>query len=241
MLTWCVRRIMVLGDTTVPGSHILLTASHIRDLHYIINQYGHADFAFGAFSTALFSALIQINHLRLRASRAGPTRTQTLTQEAFAVLQHIIDFSPETWASSKSCSRTDWLILGKVYRAAVVLYCICSLQSLGVLPESPSLMATRETHRQVLHALLSERMKHARFTLFVFWPTLVLGAEGGPQRRGFVHQQMDRVSFHMGTSMPLVAKAVLDDFWASGKTGWEDCFDREYGFLAALTVERSKV
>lgn len=78
----------------------------------------------------------------------------------------------------------------------------------------------------------------------MLWPLVMLGMEavhGGAAMRSFVAKELPELSRHIGTYVPLTAKAVLEKFWASGETRWDACFDRPYAFAAQIAVDLSGV
>lgn len=193
---------------------------------------------------ALFAEIIKINHLRMRATTLASTGAQNLSQEAYAALGRVHDFSPEGWVESKPSSKGDWLLLGKVYQAAVAIYCISSLQSLSVLPPTSSLKARCATHGHLLQALVNEAMSSPRIKGFMLWPLALLGTEavrGGAAMRAFVTRHLTDLSHHVGMSSPLTAKGVLERFWASGEAHWDACFDRPYLLVTQIAVDVSRI
>lgn len=221
-----------------------MTTLHHKELDLILEQYGGGVFAFQMCPPPLFAEIIKINHFRARASKHEPTGAEDLTQEAYGILSRIHSFSPEQWAESKPSSKEDWMLLGNVYQAAVALYCISSLQSLWVLPLAPSLRALCTTHGQFLQVLLSEALSSPRLNRFLLWPLVVLGMEavnGGAAIRAFVRKQLPEMSRYIGTYVPLMARDVLERFWASGETRWDACFDRPYVFATQIGVDISRM
>lgn len=192
----------------------------------------------------LFTEIIRVNHLRMQAARGGLTRAENLSQDAYEILNRIHGFSPEQWAESKPSSNDDWIRLGNIYRTAVALYCISSLQNLSVLPQAPSLRTQCTTNGRVLQVLLSEALSSPKVKRFMVWPLVVLGVEavhGGAAVRAFVGKQLLELGRHAGTHAPLMAKGVLERFWLSGETGWDSCFDRPYAFTTTLAVDISRI
>ena len=192
----------------------------------------------------LFGEIIKINDIRMRATKYESTGAEDLSHEAYRSLSHIHEFSPEQWAESKPSSKEDWMLVGKVYQAAVTLYCIYSLQSLSVLPQSSSLRACCTTYSQLLQVLLTEALSSPRIKRFMLWPLVLLGmaaVNGGTAMRHFVEKQLPEMSRHVGTYVPLTAKGILERFWASGETRWDACFDRPYVFATQIAVDLSRI
>jgi hypothetical protein len=219
-------------------------SSQLKDIEYILTKYAGTNFSFSTFPTPLFAELIRVNHLRVEALKPDAAAETDLTYEAYKIIGRIDGFIPENWVQSKPSSHEDWLVIGTVYQAAVTLYSICSLQSLSVIPMSNFMSERRATQRQLLHVLLYKALLCPKFKNHLFWPLVVLGMEavnGDDALRAFVREQLAEQSRWMGTSVPLVAKDAVERFWSSGKTKWEDCFDKPYGFVSNLTLDKSKL
>jgi hypothetical protein len=234
------RSVTVIGNTTCPVSDLTMTSSQLNTLDLFLDQYGAAASPYQMCPLPLFAEIVKINNLRMRATQYDATLAENLSQEAYRVLECIHSFSPDQWATSKAASKEDWMLIGKVYQAAVALYCILSLQSLSVLPATPKLRAHCTTHGQLLQSLLEEGLSSPKIKLFMIWPLVLLGVEavhGGPAMRGFVRKKLPQLSCDLGTYIPLTAKRVLELFWESGKTDWDACFDIPYAFTTQLAVD----
>lgn len=222
-----------------------MTNFHLDELDFILDQYGTGVFPFQMCPPSLFAEIIKINHLRMRAIKYEPNGIEdNLSQAAYRILIRIQEFSPEQWAESKPLSKQDWVLLGDAYRSAMFLYCISSLQSLSILPLNYSLRACCAAQGQHLQELLSPALSSPRTNRFMLWPLVLLGVEsvnGGAAMRAFVGKQLSDLSYHLGSCVPLVAKGVLERFWASGETRWDACFDRPYAFSSQIAVDISQI
>lgn len=185
----------------------------------------------------LFGEVARINCLRAQAVAGDNDEAQ----EAYEMLNRIHNFSPEQWAESKPAAWEDWRLVGRIYRAAVALYCIRSLQSSSVFPPVDGVLSEHCTsHTQALHAFFDAALPNHRIQRFLLWPLVVLGVEasrGYGGGRSFVKEQLGEMSRQVGSYAPLAAKGVLERFWASGGTGWDACFDRPYLFLNQFAVD----
>lgn len=217
------------------------------ELDTILELSGKSPTPFQMCPPPLFAEIIKTNHLRRRATKnAGQEpNTEELTQEAYAILTEIHNFSSEHWASKKPSSKQDWAMIGTIHQAATALYCVASLQSLSVLPATPALHAECAAHARLLHRSLTQAVTNPRIKRFTLWPLVVLGVEaaheGGGAMRDFVAGQLPVLSRDAGTYTPLTAKGVLEKFWASGETGWDRCFDRPYAFVMQIAVDTSRI
>ncbi|KAF2471146.1 C6 zinc finger domain-containing protein [Lindgomyces ingoldianus] len=243
-LLLCFVFVSVIGNTTSPASDLALTSSHLDELDFILEKYGGRIFTFHLCPPPLFAEIVKINHLRTLATKREPAGVGELSQEAYEILSRIHGFSPEPWADSKPSSKEDWMLIGNVYQAAVALYCISSLQSLSVLPLSHSLRSRCTTHSQSLYVLLNEALSSPKIKRFMLWPLVLLGVEavnGGAAMRAFVEKQLPEISRHVGTYVPLMAKGVLERFWASGEMRWDACFDKPYALTTQIAIDISRI
>jgi hypothetical protein len=230
-------RVIVTANTTSPASDQVAVASFVHVIDLVTDLYGMGIYPPFPCAESLFLSIGSINHLRARAADPANTETslKTLSTEAHNLLENISAFSPEEWAESNSPEFKDaWLLVARIYHCAVTLYCISSLQSLGLLPSTPQLRTRRAEQRDRLMILLAEGFASPLLKKSVLWPLIVAGFEardGSEIERRFVAKQLEEQSRELGSSQPLVAKAVFERFWSGGKTRWDECFDRPYAFL----------
>ncbi|TGO56766.1 hypothetical protein BELL_1380g00030 [Botrytis elliptica] len=238
---WFVK---VFGNTTCPVSSLAWTESHLDAVDFILDQYSAAISPFHLCPLPLVIEIIKINHLRMRGWKHVPSESEDLSQEANEILRRVHDFSPEQWATSKPLSTKEWVLIGTTYQIAVGLFCIHSLQSVSILLEMPSLRLLCTTYGQHLQELLKEALSSQHIKRFMIWPLILLGVEavhGIAEMRAFVTTQLKKLSYDVGTYGPLTANSVLESFWASGKTLWDDCFDQPYAFTTQIAVDTSQI
>lgn len=239
--------LVVTADTSSPASDLFVENLHTDEVYLLLKQYGGNGYAFQMCPPPLFAEVIKINLIRARASKAGLLGEHDLWREACEVLHRIYGFSSEEWAEANERFDTDSKLSINISRSAVALYCISSLGSLGVLPPDPSLDNNCYMETRILHGLLSKALNPlSSFGTngYVLWPLVVLGVQavdGGADMRTFVRKHLINLSTVSGTYGPLAAKEVLESFWASGKTGWDACFDKPYMFTTILTVNRGRL
>ncbi|KAI8717164.1 Zn(2)-C6 fungal-type domain-containing protein [Fusarium sp. LHS14.1] len=236
--------IAVIGNTTCPASDLIMTRPYLDALDLLLDKYRAAVSPIHMCPLPLFAEITRVNHLRMRAISCDFSLLEDLSTEGIDILERIHGFSPEQWASSKPLHQDDWLLIGKVYQAAAALYCILSLQSLSVLPETPGLRACCVAHGQILWSLLDVGLSCPRTRRSLVWPLVLLGVEavhGGPKMRAFVSKKLPELSYDAGTYVPLMAKNVLESFWNSGETRWDACFDRPHVFTSQIAVDTSRI
>lgn len=217
-----------------------MTGSHIGDVECLTEHYGHTVFPFQMCPPPLFGHVVQINHLRWRATNNEHIQTHDLSQQAYEILNAVEIFCPCQWAVSKHRSLENWTVIARAFQAAVAIYCISSLQSISVLPDGGSLRARAAAHGQRLFLLLSDASVSPVVDRAMLWPLALLGMEavhGSATVRDFVKKKLSELSREFGTNVPLTTKLVLEKFWNSGQTRWEACFDKSYIFASQIAVD----
>ncbi|SPO01937.1 related to C6 finger domain protein [Cephalotrichum gorgonifer] len=238
LVLWSVS---VIGNTTCPVSDLSMTGLHFNALDLLVKQFSAAASPIQLCPLPLFAEITRINHLRSRATGGDD---EILQAEAYEILGRIRAFSPEEWAESKIWSMKDWRLVGSAYKSAVELYCILSLQSLSVLPETPVLRRSNAAHGKILQELVDQALRSPKIRRSMVWPLVILGVQavhGTASTRAFVLKQLPELSRSLGTYVPLTALRVLKAFWGSGETRWDACFDRAYAFTAQLAVDTSRI
>jgi hypothetical protein len=219
----------IISNTTSPPSDHIPLGSDVRSIEVISLMYGEGFFPVLLCPPALLANIIRINHLRLQAFSQPSTESEG---RALALLGRITAFSPEQWAMS--CAAPEMgIILGHVYRSAVILYCILSLQSLCVLPRTAQLRSLTVTHAKELFAYLKQACGAPGFGKCMLWPLVVASvcARGDLDMQQFVNRQLSALGMDVGTPLPLLAAVVSRNFWESKSRTWDACFERPYCFV----------
>ncbi|KAI0398047.1 fungal-specific transcription factor domain-containing protein [Xylariaceae sp. FL0594] len=162
----------------------------------------------------------------------------SIFDEAQNTLSRILAFSPEAFFASATENRSEveiartrgyWLLMGRVHQSAVLLYCILSLQHVGLLPSpfsssfphhpdlSPYLESLLKEHYDRLLLDLKAGLRHGNFRNCLLWPLIVAGVHasrgGSPFERDFIAEQLADAVRVTGTALPLFAREVLRRFW----------------------------
>ncbi|KAI0418931.1 hypothetical protein F5X98DRAFT_336721 [Xylaria grammica] len=253
----------VFANTTSPSHDQLVELTHPKNLDFLRSAWGDSvqDVYVGSICPpSLFSDVIRINHLRALAtqgisytssssssssshsSSSAPSPSSCSEEDmpvytdAQTLLDRILAFSPEIYAATHGKLQTEskWLLVARVHQSAAALYCMLSLQSILLLPETEAIARATRLHYDRLLLDLKEGFEHPALRNCFFWALVIVGAaavHGTAFERAFVADLLRDSAPHMGSSMPILARKVLMDFWASGKKGWDDCFDLPYIFL----------
>ncbi|KAJ5577951.1 C6 zinc finger domain-containing protein [Penicillium hispanicum] len=250
----CYVYITVIGDTTSPACNLTMASPLLEELDPILQRFDNSNYGFNYIPWPVFVGIFKINQLRAQAfttlftprDDGGPTEAEwdTLIESAHETLSRIRSFDPHQWSQSKPSAKHDWEVLARVYQAAAVLYCISSLQSVSVLPDDESIHMIRTTNRHLLQVFLQQAMLSRRIRGFLLWSTVVLGMEavhGDSMMRDWVKEQLKVLQYAVASYVPIMAKGLLERFWASGSSSWDACFDKPYALATQPTVSRAQL
>lgn len=241
--------ISVISNTTCPASKLVATGWHLAKSNLILKQYGSNVGIFQLCPPELFTTIIELSDLRMRAIQQQELLSFTgaesnLADQGYDILNRIHNVSLIHWAQSKPSLQEDWVLVGTMYQCSVALYCVLSLQSLSVFPSTPELRALCAAHGRTLQSHLISGLASPMISRFLLWPLVVLGVEavhGDAEMREFVVAQLQVLSHDVGSSAPITAKKLLEAFWESENTRWDACFDRAYAFTTQIAVDNSRI
>ncbi|KAE8370637.1 fungal-specific transcription factor domain-containing protein [Aspergillus caelatus] len=222
----------VMANTTTPPSQHIPPTSQLELIDIMTELYGDGIYPILLCPPYLLMDVIKINNLRFQTTSSPITEITRAT--AHKILEHIEAFSPEDWTGTNSEAREDWLLLGRMYKSSVALYCISSLQNLSILPSSKYYTAMRTVHGTCLYTLLPKVTHRPRIKHLTIWPLVVAGmqaVDASPNVRRIVDELLSDLSKVMGCPTPMLASAVFHRFWTSGQTRWDECFDKAYVFV----------
>lgn len=180
----------------------------------------------------LFESIAFINRLRFQLVHRI-TNTTAGQDAAKAVFLRIESFSTSDWAASHTGFVEILDLAANIYQCAVMLYCMLSLEQ--ALASTVPLVKLHRIYGDRLLRLLSRALSESspvpRVHYFIVWPVAVAGVEAarrGPGTQSLVDAYLTRMSRQAGTCSAFVTQTALRDFWASGRTGWDECFCKPY-------------
>ncbi|KAI5922996.1 fungal-specific transcription factor domain-containing protein [Camillea tinctor] len=222
----------------------------------------------------LILLIIRVNHLRASvgsslASPCPPTSTSVADaassdsgsgigigsgdgeSAALDLLAAILAFSPAQSASRTGLLAPDeWILFGRIYQSAAVLYCVVSLRSVGLLPPSSTIppssslfplsspAAIEATHYDRLLPDLKRALDaKPQNKSPLLWPLAVAGTRakrGSSFERGFIEDTVREVGRHTGSVVAWSAAGALRRYWDAGgeEDRWDECWDRAFCLLA---------
>jgi hypothetical protein len=224
----------VLSNTISPAwDQIDVRGASEQQLSDVKAIYGQI-FPFILCPPVLFYNIVRLNQLRnIAAAPTAPGKdNSSQVENAYNILDNIQAFSPSKWAREPHSD--EWALVGTIYKATVAIYCIMSMQSLGILPQSPDMNGMRCAYGDCLLESLKMGAKSPRVISFILWPTIVAGVEAAhrsQESRNCIRNRLLDISRTLGSSSPLKARTVLERFWERKTFGWDECFDRPYMFV----------
>jgi len=156
-----------------------------------------------------------------------------------ALLAQIDTFDPIPWAARMTTlvqHQPQIIALGQLFQTTTRLFCILSLQSVGLLPsDDPELELEKALYGDKLFAILRADLHSNVLTekscLFSLAVAGFLAKERGEEDRMYVKAECEFLSRSGGQASPLMLIVALQAFWDKGDwagKGWDDCFDKGY-------------
>lgn len=173
----------------------------------------------------MYRCIVDTNWLRAQ-NALGECDEKMIRAAAANVLARIQDFEPESWGERHQLRSSEVrLLLAQIYQAATELYLRISLSE---HMEDP-LSALQRFGKAKQTTALAERLQaHCGHHISAAWPLTVAGAAlgcGPKAQQAAVDRHLQAISnLYSSSRGTFVTLQCLQKFWASGKTGWEDCF-----------------
>ncbi|PMB72552.1 hypothetical protein BM221_002658 [Beauveria bassiana] len=184
--------------------------------------------------SCLFLSIVRITRLRVLAASLGPSSPE-LVSAAEETCAAVYGFAPDRWTEEYTLpSDPKIYTFARVFQATTILYALLSLPHALAQPfrrvEAARGRNARRHYRRVLIDSIEKASKVRMGLAGMCWPLAVLGAalhDGAPEEQAVVMgwlREMETLS--TVASGPILLQKLLPAFWASGKRGWEDCFDK---------------
>lgn len=225
----------VFGNCTSPANdQIVIAPTAEEDLENITEMF-HELFPYCLCPPPVFYLIVEINHLRRQASQrhANGGDLLDLSLKAAGLLAKIGDFDVNDWAQPGP-NFDEWLTLGSVFKHGATMYCIMSLESLALFPDTSKNRADLEMRGDILLKHLEAMVKSKRLQKYAVWPLTILGADAayrGEARRRWIGRMSEELSEIIGSYCPLNMTHMMQEYWDSGEYGWEKCFSKPYALM----------
>ncbi|KAK0628375.1 fungal-specific transcription factor domain-containing protein [Bombardia bombarda] len=247
----------VLANTTSPANDQIEVCLQPDTAQVLLRLYNKLHYPSMHCPTTLFADITAINNLRHQATKRSRAVTVVsdpdsidefepdqdlldLKSRAKTLLHQIERFSPDDWADTKNPLFPEiFCLIGRIFHSTVALYCILSLQSVSLLPSTtPEIEVIRARHARILFVAMEKGLAVPQVRSCMTWPMVVAGVEAaraGAGVRTFIVRELEAMGREQGRSSSLVAKGLLERFWAGdgrgGKGRWDECFDVPYALV----------
>lgn len=228
----------VFSSTSSPPKDPIVRVSQmdIDDLHKLYTCSAIPD---ALCPSQLFLDIVRINRLRFEAANKPSIMAPgNLGQDSLRdILRDIWSFTPEHWAQTCGYPHPDKsLLIARTFQYSVALYAIVSLSdafcSFDDLSQSDGDgFPSGQQSRKLLFKNIGLSMDSGCVETMA-WPLAVAGVVAKTtSERAAVEASIDKFVDYIGfiTAMQSI-KTTLQRYWASGKTGWDNCFDRSHFF-----------
>ncbi|KAK5988408.1 hypothetical protein PT974_12562 [Cladobotryum mycophilum] len=180
----------------------------------------------------LFLCAIEIAYLRREHFLGTVTQSET-DERLYDIICRLHEFSPKDWLESK---RQQGLIqapiIAYVYKPTMILFGILSIPCADPFIRAELKRMHRFYHAdimQVLELAMREDIALDYILLAVVIGGFSTATMGTAADRALVERYLLRSEDDLCEGKPpRMALEVLRRFWASGKTEWDDCFDKMY-------------
>jgi hypothetical protein len=229
------RSLIIVSNSTSPAHDQVVVAPTLREELDDAEELYHEIFPYCFSPPAVFFYVIRVSNLRREASQALIPEDNLTghSQLAANLLSEIQAFSVVDWAQP-GASYKEWFAIGSAMKHAAAVYCIMSLQSLGLFPNDAQTNLQLETHGDLLVLYLKKVFAFERTKRFASWPLTVAGVEAGYRgeaRRKWIENSCSELVRILGTNSSLNLIHVLRKYWECGSLGWEECFNKPYAFM----------
>ncbi|KAM0668102.1 hypothetical protein MY8738_000861 [Beauveria namnaoensis] len=228
-----------IANTTSPACDQIEELDNFT-LAQLVDYYSVQMYAEMPCPSSLFLEMLRVTELR-RLAMTGVGYDRAIAPVVRDVLNCIASFVPETWDEPYGVpDQAEFVLMARVFKCSVALYAILSLPpppSVSIFEVLESWAIIRAELRQELMQLMREALGVLRSKAALCWPVAVAGvavADGSDEDRELVLS-----TFRDSEGEPMECFYVpkhyiekLRGFWASGKRGWEDCWDEPFAPMA---------
>ncbi|TQV94296.1 hypothetical protein V2A60_002668 [Cordyceps javanica] len=231
--------VAAVANTTSPASDQILeldlyTPDELAK-YYSVQIYGELPCP-----TELFLEMMRVTKLR-RLARTAPSYQDTIAPALADILTRISAFDPETWDEPYGVpDQPEFGLMAAVFKCSVELYANLSLppppsRSTPLIQKSWA--ARRTALREELIQLMRKSIAILQSKAALSWPVAVAGvavADGSDEDKELVLSTFKADDKGTADSfyVPLYYSEKLRSFWASGKIGWEDCWNVPFAPMA---------
>lgn len=224
-------------NTACPASDQIAEFNELRD-EDVLRVYSHMYVRCLPCPSIIFLLVRWITQLRAAAMTAKSTSSVPLSE---SLARRLHRFSPEDWVESYTIpAGPKTRTFARAFKAATILYALMSLPDTLSQPfrnvETTDAQASFLYYRRQLQEALNKAKSIPLAMYGMCWPTAVLGVavhDGTAEEQTAVLDMLGQIQASFGAGAGAATlQHRLPEFWASGKNGWEDCFDRPFQIMS---------
>lgn len=232
----CFVSAAAMANTTSPANNQITSVLALKSSD-ILAAYSGAMYPDMPCPTQIFLEINQMTNLRVQLQKNSCGQHDGAVM-ASHILQRIDSFAPETWQEPYPLPATHLaLLLARIYKASAALYGILTLS----LHRRSNLASTSDGSaesynirrirlRDYLVKLIGEGMQTLPSLTPLCWPLAVTGvalADGTTAEQTLVINYLHVICATPETYRgPVLLIPRLQQFWLSGMSNWEDCFNQ---------------
>ncbi|KAM0261515.1 hypothetical protein ACHAQJ_002198 [Trichoderma viride] len=218
-------------NTTSP-SHAQMVDACNFDVDDVMTLYGIGSSPLFYCPAPLFREIFLINRLRLEAAVSGGLSEPSLCHVLERIDTYPIPVMTECLDKKKA---KDLRLVSLLFKSAVAVFGALTLPCTSQCSCHKSCAELDKIHRAHLLHLLDTSSEFLPLLDHILWPVIVAGAAVATET---VEDQM-LVEMYLLNSVrdpytggcTSAALATMRRFWASGKTKWDECFDKPHAWM----------
>lgn len=180
----------------------------------------------------LFKEMFLINRLRREAAISDGDTEPSLC----AILERIDAYPVPIMTDSMDAKQAkDLQLVSLLFKSAVAVFGSMTLPCTSECSSRAPCAELRKTHRDHLFHLLDTSCDFMPLLDHILWPVIVAGAavatESVEKRMVVEMYLLNSVRDPYTGGCTRVALATMRNFWASGKTKWDECFDKPHAWM----------
>ncbi|PTB41745.1 uncharacterized protein TrAFT101_009641 [Trichoderma asperellum] len=218
-------------NTTSPSNEQMVDACNF-DVDDVMTIYELGSSPLFYCPAPLFKEMFLINRLRLEAAVSGGDSKPSLC----GVLERIDAYPIQVLTDCMDRKKAkDLHLVSLLFKSAVAVFGSMTLPCTSECSSRTPCAELQKTHREHLLHLLDASSEFMPLLDHILWPVIVAGAAAATES---VESQM-LVEMYLLNSVrdpytggcTRVALATMRNFWASGKTKWDECFDKPHAWM----------
>lgn len=218
-------------NTTSPSNEQMVDACNF-DVDDVMTIYELGSSPLFYCPAPLFKEMFLINRLRLEAAVSRGDSKPSLC----GVLERIDAYPIQVMTDCMDRKKAkDLHLVSLLFKSAVAVFGSMTLPCTSECSSRTPCAELQKTHREHLLHLLDTSSEFMPLLDHILWPVIVAGAAAATESV----ESQTLVEMYLLNSVrdpytggcTRVALATMRNFWASGKTKWDECFDKPHAWM----------